>query len=676
MCGLAGVFTYGGIRVDNTHALLYSMICAVRHRGPDSCGLYRDTHGGLAHARLSIIDLAGGDQPMANEDKTLWVVFNGEIFNYVELRKELQQRHHIFRTSSDTEVILHAYEEWGTECFVRLNGQWSVALWDTRRRQLCLCRDRVGVRPLYVLAQTHRLLFASEVKAIFAEPSVQRAINPMGLAQTFTYWCPVAPMTLFEGVEEVQPGSYRIYDSHGLKEERVYWVPPFGPKGAPAEPRSMDEAAAGLKERLTEAVKLRMTRADVPVGCYLSGGIDSSVTTYMAREYASGDFRTFSVRFADAEFDESPYQRMMVDHVGSTHEEILVTRRTIAEVFPDVVHHTEQPVLRTAPAPLFLLSQLVRSKRFKTVLTGEGADEFLAGYDLFREAKIRAFWARQPESAARPRLFDRLYPYLARSPQQSRAMAMEYWKVNLDRWREPGFSHERRWATTASLHRFFSSELKGVIPPGPPKGLPLRLPPGFEKWDALHQAQFLEIGTLFSGYILSAQGDRMLMSHGVEGRFPFLDSQVMDYCCSLDPIHTLPGLREKAVLKHIAHDLIPDAILNRPKQPYRAPDAVCFAGESSPAWVADVLSEEALAGAGLFNSQAVTGLWRKLRSTLANSGGRVTPSNTDNMALTGIISSQLLHEQFIKGRSHPVFEGSLPWKLAVDIRTDIKMGDS
>jgi asparagine synthase (glutamine-hydrolysing) len=676
MCGLAGVFTYGGERTDVIRELQLSMVQNLRHRGPDSYGLYQDSHAGLAHARLSIIDLAGGDQPMANEDRTLWISYNGEIYNYIELRRELQQRNHRFRTSCDTEVIIHAYEEWGTDCFTRFNGQWAVALWDAKRRQLCLCRDRVGVRPLYVLSQSHRLLFASEIKAIFADRSLHRAINSHGLAQTFTYWCPVAPVTLFDGVEEVRPGSYRIYDSRGLKDERVYWTPPFVPQASSPPPRTMEEAAAGLQERLIDAVKLRMTRADVPVGCYLSGGIDSSVTTNFAREYASGDFKTFSVRFADSEFDEGPYQRMMVERIGSKHEDIVVTRGTIADVFPDVVFHAEQPVLRTAPAPLFLLSQLVRDGGCKTVLTGEGADEFLAGYDIFREAKIRQFWSRQPGSTVRPRLFDRLYPYLARSPQQARLMAMEYWKVNLDRAGKPGFSHERRWTTTSSLHRFFSRELKSTIATAPLDVLPLSLPPDFQEWDELHQAQFLEIGTLFSDYILSAQGDRMLMSHGIEGRFPFLDYRVMEYCCALDPLHTLPGLREKAVLKHLAKDVIPEPILRRPKQPYRAPDAVCFVGTSSPAWVADALSEQSIVEAGLFAFQAVTGLVRKLKDAQAHSAGQATPSNTDNMALIGILSTQLLHEQFVKGHTPPIFEGSLPWKLTVDIVAETNMGNS
>ena len=222
MCGLAGILCYEGGSTLPGRPLLQKMIGTLRHRGPDSCGFYADRHVGLAHARLSIIDLAGGDQPMANEDRTLWIVFNGEIFNYIELRNDLQRCGHRFRTSSDTEVILHAFEEWGTESFTRFNGQWAFALWDSRTRRLCLCRDRVGVRPLYYTQQGHRLLFASEIKALFADRSVVRRIDPRGLTQVFTYWCPIAPTTVFEGIEELRPGCYRTYGMNGLLAEGQY----------------------------------------------------------------------------------------------------------------------------------------------------------------------------------------------------------------------------------------------------------------------------------------------------------------------------------------------------------------------------------------------------------------------------------------------------------------------
>jgi asparagine synthase (glutamine-hydrolysing) len=492
------------------------------------------------------------------------------------------------------------------------------------------------------------LLFASEVKALFADPAVNRRISPQGLAQVFSYWCAIAPATVFEGVEQLVPGSFRLYGERGLKQEHRYWRASFPVRDAGVSRRTMAEAAEGLKEQLVAATRLRMTRADVPVGSYLSGGIDSSVIAWLAREHAAGEFRTFSLRFADAEFDETPFQRLMVQALGSVHDEIVVTREDIAEVFPEVIRHTEQPVLRTAPGPLYLLSRLVRDAGFKAVLTGEGADEMLAGYDIFREAKIRQFWARLPASTVRPLLLGRLYPYLKRSPSLSGGMATQFWRIGLERAGMPGFSHEPRWRTTSGLQRFFSADVKAAVAACRPPDYLDSLPAEFARWDPLEQAQFVESETLLSGYLLSSQGDRMLMAHSVEGRFPFLDAEVLEFCSSLDPLQKLPGLQEKAVLKHLARRLIPEPIVQRPKQPYRAPDAVCFAGSGAPDWVRECLSADALRSAGLFDGSAVDRLNGKLGAERLGSGGALTVGNADNMALVGILSAQLVHLQIIQ----------------------------
>jgi asparagine synthase (glutamine-hydrolysing) len=336
----------------------------------------------------------------------------------------------------------------------------------------------------------------------------------------------------------------------------------------------------------------------------------------------------------------------MASTIDSNHQEVMVTRNDIARVFPDVIRHTERPILRTAPAPLYLLSKLVRDAGIKAVLTGEGADEMLGGYDLFREAKIRMFWAHQPESRVRPLLFDRLYPYLARSPQHAKGMAVEFWKQGLENAHLPGFSHEPRWATTSSLQRFFSAETRHSLQSTPPPSYLETLPLEFHQWDPLAQAQFIEVQTLLSSYLISSQGDRMLMAHSVEGRFPFLDVDVMDLCNSLPAQYKLNGLNEKFILKKVANGIIPDRIINRPKQPYRAPDAIAFVGPEAPEYVGELLSEKALQGAGLFDVDAVRGLYTKCVGRATNNGAVF--SNTDNMGLVGILSTQLIVDQFIK----------------------------
>jgi asparagine synthase (glutamine-hydrolysing) len=622
------------------------MIGALRHRGPDEFGTYVDDVAGLAHARLAIIDLSTGQQPLTNEDRTLWIVFNGEIFNYVELRDELAALGHSFRTASDTEVIVHAFEAWGDRCVERFNGQFAFALWDARARRLFLARDRLGVRPLYYAIAGERLFFASEVKAIFTDPTVPRALDPEGIDQVFTFWTTVAPVTPFRGVRELPPAHTLTVDLSGDREPhlrpRSYWTPSYD--GSGARTRSISEAAEGLRQRLETATRLRMLRADVPVGSYLSGGIDSSVIAALGRRAKQGVFRTFSLRFADAEFDETAFQRLMVRRLESEHTEVVCERRDIGRIFPEVIAHTERPILRTAPAPLFLLSKLVRDARFKVVLTGEGSDEMLAGYDIFREAKVRAFWAREPGSTCRPRLLERLYPYLARSPIAARGMARKFFGEGLDRSDAPDFSHEPRWRSAAALKRLFAPSMVDALRSTDARAeLLADLPEAFPAWDLISRAQYIETRTLLSGYLLSSQGDRMLMANSVEGRFPFLDPDVVAYCDSLPSSYKLHVLDEKHVLKRAVRDLVPAEILDRPKQPYRAPDAASFLGSAAPEYVSDVLAGARVAEAGIFDVQAVGGLVAKCRAA----GDGTTLSNADNMAFVGVLSTQLLWEQLV-----------------------------
>ena len=632
MCGIAGML----VRDGSPAAVgdLRRMAGALEHRGPDEFGVYRDAHVGLAHARLSIIDLSTGQQPMANEDDSLWVVFNGEIFNYVELREELEQRGHRFRTKSDTEVIVHAFEEWGTQAFERFNGQFAIALWDANSRRLTLARDRVGVRPLYLCEYAGALYFASEVKAIFAaDRSIPRALDPIGLDETFTFWSVVPPQSVFVGIEELRPGHVRSYGPEGMHEQ-PFWEPSFEVSFR----GSIDDATAEVRSALEEATRLRMLRADVPVGSYLSGGLDSSLVAALGLRAKGEKFRTFSLRFADAEYDETIYQREMSAFLGSDHAEVMVTRRDIAEVFSAVVAHTERPILRTAPAPMFLLSRLVRSQGIKVVLTGEGADEMFAGYDIFREAKVRRFWAKEPSSKSRPRLLERLYPYLARSPVAQRAMAQQFFGRGLDRAQEPGFSHDTRWRGAAALKRLLAPS-DSVDTVG---RFLATLPPAFTEWDSLARDQYIEIRTLLAGYILSSQGDRMLMASSVEGRFPFLDANVMALAHSLPPAYKLKVLDEKHVLKRAGRELLPASILARKKQPYRAPDALSFVGADAPGWIGDALSESAIGAAGIFDPKLAARLWTKCRTRQDQF------SNADNMALVGMLSTQLLHQQFVR----------------------------
>lgn len=667
MCGIAGAIALHPDVPPPSIEDMARAVGAIAHRGPDESGVYHDDRATLGHARLSIIDLATGQQPMSDASGGTWLVFNGEIFNYLELREELEAAGHVFRTRSDTEVIIEAWRAWGVRAFARFNGQFACAIWEPRDERLVLARDRYGVRPIHLCEHDGRLWFASEMKAILAgDPGIPRAFDPTGLAETFTFWASVAPQGVLAGMSELEPGHVRIVERGRVRDE-AFWRP--GEALAPGSaPMSLEDATAQVRSSLERAVRLRMLRADVPVGCYLSGGLDSSLIAALGRLATGTRFHTYSVRFEDAEYDEGAYQRRMATHIDSEHHELLVTRADIARVFPDVVAHSERPILRTAPAPLFLLSRLVHASGIKVVLTGEGADELFAGYDLFREAKIRRFWGRDPDSLIRPRLLERLYPYLERSPTGSRTLATEYFGRDRERWAEPGFSHRPRWRSTAAVQALFTPgmrEAAGAV--DVTARLLSRLPPGFDRWDHLAQDQLLEVRTLLSGYLLSSQGDRMLMAHSVEGRFPFLDVELAALADSLPASLKLRGLDEKHILKRVAADLVPGDILARPKQPYRAPDALAFVTQP-PDWVLEVVSERDVREVGVFDPNGVARLWRKCQAAAA----RGQLSNADNMALVGVLSTALVHHRLIARDAWP--DGVRFDTLVDSSRTGVAMG--
>jgi asparagine synthase (glutamine-hydrolysing) len=619
------------------------MLAQLHHRGPDDHGIYLGNDIGLGHTRLSILDLAGGRQPMTNEDGTLWVTFNGEIFNYIELRQRLVQKGHRFATQSDTEVILHLYEEYGEECVQYFNGQWALAVWDTSRRRLFLSRDRLGIRPLFYTVAGDKLVFASEVKALFVHPDVRRAFDLCGLNQLFTFWTTLAPRTVFEGVRELPPGHNLVVDQRGGEVRlRRYWQLDYG---SPSESMSKQDCADRLLELLTDATRLRL-RADVPVGAYLSGGLDSSVTTALVKRCSSVPLRTFSIAFDDAEFDESRYQQEVVRALDTDHQTVRCTCDDIGRVFPEMIWHTERPVLRTAPAPLYLLSKLVRQQGYKVVVTGEGADEILGGYDVFKEAKVRRFWGARPESITRAALLDRLYPYLPGMRAQSLAYRKAFFHLRPDDLASPFFSHLPRWELTSRLKAFFSPEVHAATAEHDvyDDGLAM-LPDAYYDWAPFCQAQYLETAILLPGYILSSQGDRMAMAHSVEGRYPFLDYRLAEFAATLKPRWKMRGIEEKYLLKLAAGHLVPESVVHRSKQPYRAPEAKSFFGTAAQPsrheYVEELLSTRRIRQTGVFQPEAVEHLVEKVRR------GR-SIGIKDNMALVGILSTQLVAEQFLE----------------------------
>ncbi|MCC7175195.1 MAG: asparagine synthase (glutamine-hydrolyzing) [Bryobacterales bacterium] len=630
MCGIAGYYAFDGR--PGSRQELQSAIGSLRHRGPDALRIHVEDGAALAHARLSVIDLEGGSQPVSNEDQSLWVVANGEIYNFVELREELEAKGHRFSTRSDTEVILHLYEEEGEDCVRHLNGQWAFAVWDRPRRRLFLSRDRFGVRPIYFAETPRRFLFGSEAKALFAFQGVPRELDPQALDQIFTFWVPIAPATIFKGVRELPAGHSIRVDAGGMRLWR-HWRQQYSEL-----PTDEQEGVRQLLALLEDAVRLRL-RSDVPVGAYLSGGLDSSLVAALIRKFNPSRLKTFSIAFEEQEFDESPFQRRVAEYLGTEHHELRCTTADIGRAFPEVIWHAERPFFRTAPAPLYLLSRQVHDQGYKVVLTGEGADEILAGYDIYKIAKVRRYWAQNPESVRRPLLLRRLCPYLPYLQGQSDAYLRQFFRLRPHEAASPLFSHLLRWDMTSKLKLFFSDELRNELRGRDAyEDVARELPPEFHQWNWLSRAQFLETEYLLPGYILASQGDRMAMAHSVETRFPFLDPNVAEFAFSLPARLKMQGLREKHLLRRCGEGLVPETVLRRAKQPYRAPEAMSLLGTE---YAEELLQPSRIRGDGVFCASAVRLLVEKARE------GRAVGMR-DNMAVVGILSTQILIDRFIR----------------------------
>ncbi|MFC5384826.1 asparagine synthase (glutamine-hydrolyzing) [Aquamicrobium segne] len=640
---MSGFTGYSG-SVAEGESLLAHMTGAITQRGPGvqtrfisgsaglSCVTGQDDHPGL----------------MTFEAGQMTIALHGRIFNADELRDNLRARGQRFATTNDAELVLQLYAHMGEACLPLLNGDFSFALWDEPRRRMVFARDRIGARPLFYTTRGGVLYFASQVKALLQVPGVEARLDPFALDQIFTLWAPIAPRTSFVDIHELEPASVMIAEP-GKTTIRPYWQFSFPPIDHPQPVRSEAEAVEELHALLTDAVRLRM-RGDTEIGAYLSGGLDSSLVSALVADKTAGKLKTFSVNFDSAEHDESAYQRLMVEALNSEHRSLLCGKGDIARVFPEVIRCTEQPIIRTAPAPLHSLAGFVYETGMKVVLTGEGADEIFAGYDLFKEARLRRFCARQPTSRIRPHLFFKLYPYLPNLQQQSVEFLSAFFHVGEGQLDDPLFSHRPRFKTTSGAKLFYSGQLRAQL-----KGydatddLAGRLPEEFGAWHPLHQAQYLETRFLLPGYILPCQGERMTTAQGIDARFPFLDPRIIEFASRLPPEMKLKGLSEKHIIRKMAQDLVPPAILDRPKQPYRAPDSQAFTGSGNLDYVKEALGEKSIAASGLFNASAVAKLQQKCQAG-ATTGFR------DNAAFVGILSTQLWHQAFAgqdQGRARP-----------------------
>lgn len=639
MCGIAGIYKYNAPRACPPEESVKKMLSVINHRGPDEAGIYKQADFCMGNVRLSIIDIASGKQPLCDESGNYWIVYNGEIFNYKELQQLLQQKGIHLKTNCDTEVLVQLYALFGADCLKYLNGQFSFCIWNKEKHEFFLARDRVGIRPLFYWSDKETFAFCSEIKGLFTLEAIPREIAPESLAQIFTFWTTLTPATPFKNIFELPPGHY-MEISGAKKNIKKYWSLDYSLPSADKE-TDFNAAKEELESLLKSATAIRM-RADVPVAAYLSGGLDSSVTTALIRETGISNLHTFSIGFKNKDFDETTYQTEAAAYFKTSHTSFECTAADIAANFEKSIWHTEFPLLRTSPVPMFLLSQKVRERNIKVVITGEGADEVLAGYDIFKEAKIKRFWANQPNSKARPKLLSKLYPYIPMIRDASNLSLKMFFGYRLMDTADPLYSHLLRWHNTSRIKTYFSDSLnESVKNYNPVENIYDTLPQGFNQWTGLAQSQYIESVIFMSGYLLSSQGDRVAMANSVEGRYPFLDYRVVEFCAKLPDRLKLNCLNEKFLLKKIAANRIPASIVKRPKQAYRAPIAQSFFGEDAPDNVTEILSRGNLNGFGLFNAEKTEHLVSKIKN-------QQNYSETDEMALAGIISTQLLYRMFIQ----------------------------
>lgn len=626
MCGIAGI-----VRADAgrpvTEAALRRMARALRHRGPDGFGLALGNGAGLVCTRLAIVDRPRGWQPMRSDTGGTVIVYNGEVYNHPELRAELSQGGFEFHTAGDTEVVLRLLERDGLHALRRFNGQFALAWWQPAARRLVLVRDRFGVRPLhYAVLRDGTLIFGSEAKALFASGEVFAEPDLAGIDEVFTLWAARPPRTAFRGVRQLPPGSLLMWEGGEVVAERRWWR---------ADYQARYDVDRELEPLLRDSVAMRL-RADVPVGSYLSGGLDSSLLTALACDASDHQLHSFSVAFEDPRYDERLWQERAAAELGTVHCVVEVTARDIAGAFPEVIRHAETPVVRTAPAPLWLLARVTREHGIPAVVTGEGADELFWGYELFKEVVLRKLGERDPARARA--LLDQLYPYLAPSATR-RGPAWQRFFLNAGQQADPLFSHQTRAAATAAVKAFYLPDVANELAQVDPLDrLRAELPEAFSRWSALERAAYLEIETLLSPYILAAQGDRVTMAHGVEGRYPLLDDRVFAHSAAMVAEQKLDGLRDKVALRELASRVLPPPFAARPKQAYQAPEVTPFFEDSRPPWVKERLSPAALARTGIFDARLVAGLVRRCQAGRANA--------REGMALVGILSTQLWHELF------------------------------
>lgn len=551
MCGICGIYNHTNTQMIDK-GIVDAMLLAIKHRGPDGNGSLLLDRACLGFNRLSFLDLEGGMQPIQNEDKTVSMICNGEIYNYQELKEELIAKGHVFRTKTDVEVVIHLYEEYGMHFADRLNGQFAIAIYDQKNKQLLLYRDQIGICPLFYTVVDGRVVFASEIKAILEYPGVNRKLNLKAVDQLMNFPGIVSPVTFFDGIHSLEAGHLlQILPDQEIKNIE-YWDLQY-----PVETEDKGEAyyVENLRELLKKAISRRLI-ADVPIGFYVSGGLDSSVVACYIGKYLLNSYYSFSAEIGEGELDESRFQKMVRDCVKSDHFSTKVTEKEIWENLPNVIYHSEAAVKESYDVAAYMLSGLVNQTPAKAVLTGQGSDEFFCGYvgymvDLFRE-------------------------------MQKGKMTKEECEVNERLWGDPYFRYERNHPEIRKIHtQIYSSSVRGDIENFSAFAAS---PINVERVKGLSSQKrrsYIDYKLRLSDHLLGEHGDRMFFSHSVEGRHPFLDKELLAFVTTMPDKYKLHGVNEKYILKKAAEGIVPDEIVKRKKFPFQAPGMSSMIKEAS-----------------------------------------------------------------------------------------------
>jgi len=603
MCGICGIAVATGSSPQENE--LRQMSASMFHRGPDDEGVMLRDGVGLAMRRLSIIDVEGGHQPISNEDRTIWIVFNGEVYNHPELREQLLAGGHRFRTRSDTETVVHAYEEWGEECVSRLNAMFAFAIWDSRSEVVVLARDRLGIKPLHYFDDGDRLLFASEIKALLRNPRVARTVDLAALRDYLALEFVPTPRSMVTGVRKLPPGHTLTWrKADGKIQLRQYWNPDLSVSERPSPAQTLDEHAAELLRVLKDSVR-RELLSDVPVGVFLSGGIDSSAVAAMMADLTPGNVKSFSIGFSDASFDESAYARQVARHLGTDHHELILEPHLLTDLVPKITALLDEPLADASIIPTYLLSQFARGS-VKVALGGDGGDELFAGYPTLQAHRLAGYYERLP-SFVRSRLVPAA---INRLPVNRDNLSFDFRakRFVLGAGR-PLAERHGRWLgsfTSEGIDDLLTPEVAAEVRRLDPPDLAAEHLAAQSARLPLNQVLHLDMKLYLENDIL-VKLDRATMMASLEARVPLLNVEFVEYANSLPINLKLRGLRSKFLFKHALRPVLPRNIIERPKKGFGIPIAKWFRGPLREQLL-ETLSQDRIRREGFFKPPAVQGL--------------------------------------------------------------------